>query len=492
MRRAIRIARRWVGREADDSTGIVTSPAARAVVAAGVLAYVYLFTAWSLDNYWGFAMPGFDVGIFDQGVWLLSRFEEPFVTVRGLHLFGDHSSFILLLVAPLYRLFSSAVVLLVLQSLALGFGAVLVFLIGREKLRHEVLAAGMGLVYLLQPALQWTNLENFHPDSFEVPLLLLAFYTMMNRRWRLYFLAVGLLLLVKEDVALTTFALGAFVAFRYDKRAGLVTMGASMAWLAAVLFFIIPGFGEGQALYTGRVTGRFGGIGGFIRAALTRPWEIASVALGSEQRTYLWQLFAPLALLPLASSIVLVALPALAINLLTTFGYQHNIRFHYSTLILPVVVVAAISAISKIRMERHRYASVAIALVVALLTSYMWGPAVGGRGFRADRSTPYVAAARRAVEMIPPDAAVSADFWFVPHLTHRRQIYEFPNPWIASNWGDASREGEELPSAGDIRYILVRDSIVGEGAALLEELRASRFVTKFSSEGIILLEGEDR
>src|SRR4029453_15559085 len=49
---------------------------------------------------------GFDLGIFDQGVWLLSRFRDPFVTIRGLPLFGDHASYILVLVAPLYWLWA--------------------------------------------------------------------------------------------------------------------------------------------------------------------------------------------------------------------------------------------------------------------------------------------------------------------------------------------------------------------------------------------------
>jgi hypothetical protein len=49
---------------------------------------------------------GFDLGIFDQGVWLLSRLRDPFVTIRGLPLFGDHASYILVLVAPLYWLWA--------------------------------------------------------------------------------------------------------------------------------------------------------------------------------------------------------------------------------------------------------------------------------------------------------------------------------------------------------------------------------------------------
>ncbi len=72
-----------------------------AVLSLMIAAYVGAFTYWSLRNHLGFATHAFDVGIFDQGVWLLSRFADPFVTVRGLNLFADHSSFILLLIAPL-------------------------------------------------------------------------------------------------------------------------------------------------------------------------------------------------------------------------------------------------------------------------------------------------------------------------------------------------------------------------------------------------------
>ena len=42
-----------------------------------------------------FATFSFDLGIYDQGVWLLSRFHDPFVTVRGLELFGHHVNLIL-------------------------------------------------------------------------------------------------------------------------------------------------------------------------------------------------------------------------------------------------------------------------------------------------------------------------------------------------------------------------------------------------------------
>ena len=66
----------------------------------------------------------------------------------------------------------------------------------------------MAVAYLLQPAVAYINLEQFHPDSFEVPLVLLALYFMVRGRWKLFVGCVVALLLVKEDVALFTLPLG--------------------------------------------------------------------------------------------------------------------------------------------------------------------------------------------------------------------------------------------------------------------------------------------
>ena len=54
-----------------------------------------------------------DLGIFDQAVWHLSRFEAPSSSIRGFsNLFGDHFHPIILLFAPLYWLAPAAETLL--------------------------------------------------------------------------------------------------------------------------------------------------------------------------------------------------------------------------------------------------------------------------------------------------------------------------------------------------------------------------------------------
>ena len=46
-------------------------------VAVLIGAYIVRFSLLSVDVHDGFGTPGYDMGIFDQGVWLLSRFHAP-------------------------------------------------------------------------------------------------------------------------------------------------------------------------------------------------------------------------------------------------------------------------------------------------------------------------------------------------------------------------------------------------------------------------------
>lgn len=465
-------------------------PAARAGLAAAALAYAVSLSYLTVRNHHGFGTAGFDIGIFDQGIWLLSRFETPLVTVRGLHLFGDHASFALLGVVPLYWLLPSAAVLLVAQSVVLAAGAVPTFLIARDRLRSEWLALGCALAYLAHPALAWINFENFHPDSLEVPLVLGAFWLVLTRRWRWFLACVAVLLLVKEDAALLTFGLGVYVTLRHHRTVGLATAGMSGAWLLLTVLVIVPAFNPAGYLYAGRLTDQFGGTGALASSVLTSPWEVAALALGPEQRWYLWQLLTSFALLPLLAPVVLaVAAGPLVSNLLSTFPYQYQIEYHYSTLILPVLAVAAIVGFARFRSMRTRKVLVAGMAAGALAGAYLWGPLGRDPASVADPGAPRAQAAREAIALIPPDAAVSASYAYVPHLTHREQIYEFPNPWRATNWGDWSQEGTRLPSASDVDYLLISTSTAEDPdhGPLLRWLEQAGFERRYQSESVMVL-----
>jgi hypothetical protein len=115
--------------------------------------YVWHFTNTTIRMHHGPGTSAYDFALYDQGTWLLSRFEAPFVTLMGRNLFGDHTSFIVLFVVPFYWFFPGPGTLLFLQSLALAAGAIPVFLYARRRLGSDLLALILGCAFLLHPAL---------------------------------------------------------------------------------------------------------------------------------------------------------------------------------------------------------------------------------------------------------------------------------------------------------------------------------------------------
>jgi len=72
-----------------------------------VVLYAIYFAQRTVGIHNGLGTSAFDFGLYDQGIWLLSRGHAPFVTLMGRNLFGDHSSFILVLLVPLYWIFAT-------------------------------------------------------------------------------------------------------------------------------------------------------------------------------------------------------------------------------------------------------------------------------------------------------------------------------------------------------------------------------------------------
>jgi len=180
-----------------------------------------------------YEQPAFDMAIPDQGIWLLSRFHDPFLTVAGRNLFGDHPSFIYLLLVPVYWVFPHTETLLVVQSVLIALGAVPVYLLARYLLRSWALATCLAAAYLLNPALQQTNLEQFHVECFETPLLALGIYAAVVWRPRLFILCVVLVLMCKEDAALYTVPLALWALLRRDRKVAGPLSERRRSWRAS-------------------------------------------------------------------------------------------------------------------------------------------------------------------------------------------------------------------------------------------------------------------
>ena len=153
----------------------------------------------------------FDVGNLTQTVWSTAhgRFLE-MTDVQGEQIsrLGAHFDPLVALLAPLWWLWPSPELLLVVQTICVALGAVPVFLLARKHLGSDWSGLAFALVYLLYPPTQWLVVDDFHPVALAAPLLLAAIWFLDEGRLLPFALCAGAACLTKEQIGLVVAVLG--------------------------------------------------------------------------------------------------------------------------------------------------------------------------------------------------------------------------------------------------------------------------------------------
>ncbi len=466
----------------------VTPPTAPQVFLAGaVLIWTWYFAVRSLNIHHSLGTATYDSALYDQGMWLLSRFDAPFVTLMGRNLFGDHTSFVLLFLVPLYWIAPGAWIMFTAQSAAIAAGAIPVFLYARRRLGSEWWALVGAGTYLLHPAVGWTNLENFHPDAFLGVFVGFAIYTALERKWRLYAVFVVLSLLVKEDASLVIVPLGMWVAIRRDRRIGLLTVFGSLAFMAVAMFVVMRSLIGVPTRNTWRIP--FGGVRGLIDTSITNPTQLVEHLRRDGRPWYLVQMTAPFAwLFARLPDVALISGLVLFTNILSTFWYQYQIEYHYSLIAVPALAIGTVHAIGAMR---ERRLAMGVLAAATMLTAYLWAPMPWGRtaAYYGDTQNVYATSARELFELVPDDAVVSASYRLTPHLAYRAEIYQFPVPFRVLLYGpDISMEGQRLDARAErVEFVMLPVQL--DDALLTDWLAIDEAFTEIArNEGWVLHE----
>jgi uncharacterized membrane protein len=475
----------------------VSGPALSALaLGLSVAVFVVAFVGATWTAHARFGTYGFDLGIYDQATWLLSRARAPFVTVRGLDLFGQQVAYIMVLVAPLYRLWADPRLLLLLQVLFLALPALVLYRLGTRHLGHPAAGLAVAVAYLAYPGVQWAISWQFHPEAIAAGLLALAVAAADRRRHRAMALWLALAALCGEELGLVVAGFGLLLVVGGRRAVGWRTAGAGVAWFLVATYVLMP-------LHAGRVTRLFetdyGITGSGPRALLaalpTMAGHVLQTGLANDGLFYLLLVFLPLLGLPLlAPRWLLPVAPPLLLNLAAVQPEHHQLRFHYLATAAPLLAAGAVAGLAKVRAARRPLlAPLLLSLVlVAGFTSWRYGPAPWARDPVAVPAGAADQARREALALVEEGAPVSAQFNLVPHLGHRVEVYEFPNPFRAVNWGVA---GDEHPPAAldRLRFVVVQRDLLGEeDRDLLERLQTdAAWRTAMDRDGVVVLERQE-
>jgi uncharacterized membrane protein len=429
--------------------------------------YALFMSILTVARHNSFMTHAFDLGIHDQAVYNILHGGVMRTTLYGpyaIDYIGDHFSPILFLLAPIYALYQDARTLLVLQSLFLAAGALPLYLLTQRKTRSALLGVALAASYLLYPALHGVNLKDFHQIALVCALLLAALYFLEIDRIRPFLIALGLALIVKEEVALTVAAIGAYIFLAKRRyRLGAGVMIAGLAYFAVVVGWVMPLLGGTPQIDTrfgGYIAAGTQGATGIAWTLFTNPIFTAIWILGTPGKLiFLFQLFLPVLFLPvLAPGLAwLPALPSLAILLLTSAHTQYDITYHYSAHLIPFVFFLTVQALAQLVLQPQRDATrtrmdadergedrgsaalgrarprpivgalAASLLIASLAMSYQFGQIISKHGVEIPAADRHDAIVASFVAQIPRDAPVSAMSDIVTHLTARRTAYLFPD-----------------------------------------------------------------
>ncbi|GHO65703.1 hypothetical protein KSC_045950 [Ktedonobacter sp. SOSP1-52] len=345
----------------------------------------------------------------------------------------------------------------------------------------------IALLYLLYPAQQQATIYDFHAVTLTTSLLLFTFYFMYTRRTAPMFVFALLSMACKEEIPLVIamFCLWSMV-FQRRWRSSAILLVIALAWFGIAYYYVFPHFSPtGKPLLSGRYDGASQGT--------TRDF-LHKYLLDSKHRDYLKILLEPAVFLPvLAPWVLVLAAPTLALNLLSSHEGQYSGLFQYNAEIVPVLIFATIEALvlllwliqlgsdwlnrrkaqaepadsESLRPAQRRKPRLAgrllqlsvmtallcVTLFSSLRTDYYFH---GALPFSVDFHWPQISARtqllQKFIDMVPPDASISAQTRLVPHLSQRQKIYMFPYANDQADYVLLDLQGDFYPFYGSDAY----------------------------------------
>jgi uncharacterized membrane protein len=400
-----------------------------------IAAYTVYVSHHTILNHYSLGTSAYDLGIHENTLWntIHGRFFESSLE-GGSHL-GVHSSFVLLLLVPIYALFPATETLLVAQAGVLALAAWPLYLAARSVLGNGRLALLVAALWLAHPAVAGANFYDFHAIVFAPLFLFAAVWLWKAGRWRPFWLSIALLLSVKEDMSLVVLLLGVVMALSGERRRGAILAGVGAAAYLLLQHLVIPHFAGGAHSYTWYYTGMIPpgeGPSGLIRTIVLNPLFTLKFALSPPRLLYLFQLFAPLAFLPFlrARGIVLISY-GLASSILASRAPLHQLGFQYALVVLAPAFVGLLVVLEDrppALVKRALAAAAMLAVVTCFHYGMIWPRHDFSGGFHlidfsyTDEERERYAELRECIRMIPADASVLASESLVPHVARRRVV----------------------------------------------------------------------
>lgn len=416
--------------------------------------YAALIFAWCFLRHRHFGSSAFELGAYHSILWNVAHRGTPWNSLERAHQWSTHLELGLLPLVPLYRILPTPAWLWLAEGAACGAAALPIDALARRVTGDRVVGLLAAAAMLVTPQLVLGQVADFQPIALAIlPMATMAWAIEVDSSRGLVLGAAWAILLREQLGAVVAVACVLWVLRQGLRRAPhAVALGiAAIAASAISIFWIIPSFGEEQAV---RVAAQYGSLGGGSFAQ-----RFLSAISAADRRAYVLGLASgmlPLLFLSLRSlrrsawPLLLAASP-LAVQLFSREQRKWDLHYPYGVPVVAAFAAAAVLALRHLPAKpggaaasaqgsaageaaaagtdyRRLVAAGWLVLTLVHLVSILPSPFGRARALDTafDGST-RAAALARAIAMVPADASISAQDDVVPHVAARSEIHRWPD-----------------------------------------------------------------
>jgi len=377
------------------------------------------YLVWSVIEYEHFSLTP-DFSHYNQAWYLIAHGNlDPFDTVEGIPYWRNDAEFILYVLAPLYWIFHTGIVLQWAQDLSLAGAELVAFTwlcdLARRNCaeRDAAWLAGLGLVLLIANPWLWSTISfDLHVEPLVIFFAVFLAWDLSRGKHRAW---VWVLPLMLAGAATTTYVLGiglgGILAGRRTRRMGAAIAAVGIAYSLALTLV----HGNGAAA---------GAVHGYIAEASGHPLKIVELLWG--ERTDIIANIAPGGIIGISAPLILplalaVVIPDTLFGTLFAEPFFQNVPLY---VFLPVGTVIVLIWL----LRQHRRTALVMAGVAAAQAvgwAAIWGPQIPAQWLRISSSEAATLAGVQA--RIPASAEVVVSQGMLGRFSGRTYAYPLFN-----------------------------------------------------------------
>ncbi|OIO37485.1 MAG: hypothetical protein AUJ72_04480 [Candidatus Omnitrophica bacterium CG1_02_46_14] len=440
------------------------SPADRLANRLAVIAtivYSLFFSYMSYFMYENMIYKDFDLAVHAQTLWNLAH-GSGFSSILGVHFLANHVIPIFYPLNFVYRLFPSALTLLVLQSLALALGGLFAYRLATRTLSRPW-SFCIAMIYFLYPPLGYANLFEFHPTTLAVPFIFLMITAYVDKSVYLFFLWAVLAMGCQENISLAVFMFGPIALIGKRKWQWIVVpVVVAATWFYISVGWIQPMFNKGTIDFMSIYSHVGRSWPEIIISLLTKPTLVLGSLFSVETFLYLIQIFGPLLLMPFVGwTYCLPLIPFFLQHILSERSAERTIYYHYVVEMIPFLMAGSIAGI-KWFLEKYQEKFHSYILLLAFIASFLcsailispYSKSLDDLEKFSDKKS--LELRRELLLKIPNKSAVVSTFQFLPILANRRELYSFHH--VAMGTYTLSSKKYLLPESTEYALLDMNDS----------------------------------